>query len=743
MLNSIVLHHDGKKEEKCAIRRARAPAGAPVVAFLALLVLICFSAPAFGQTWNGSVSNLWNNASNWTPNGVPNSFSSVVITNATNNPVLINTTVAVDNLTLGGSNSATLDNGQVLELYGGAGAGSISNAGTITINSTGSNTNVILDGNFASIVTLSGGGTVSLSNFSGNAVWSLANIFLDNQETIQGSGQIGIGSPSFAFWLFNSGTIDANQSVALSISNPGMTATNTGTLEATAGGTLNLIDVFTNTNGLIRATGAGSVVNLGGSTINGGTLTTTTGGEIRNNGTATVNGVTISTGSTLTLLNGATTTIQGTITNNGTMDQHSTGSNTDLLVSGAVTLTGSGSLILSNNSANRIYGSGSDSLTNDVNHTIQGAGQIGIGGANAFTLDNKGTILANDSNTLIIAPGKPFTNTGTLQVNSGSLMHVEGSAGSFTNFSGNTLTGGTYAVHSGTLQIDQLGSGGGEINTLGDGTAATTVLLDGASAAITDQTGKNALNLSNVAANASLTLENGNNMTTSQFTFANAGSVTVGNGSTLNLFVYKQSGGSLKVNGTLKAGTAASIQAGTVSGGGTIVGVLFNQGGVVTASDPGSPDILTINGSYLQGAGGTLEAFLEGTVAGTGGYSQLDVTRTASLTGAANLSGMLDVDMVTGSNFDPVAGDDFFVLLADGGFVGSPALALDTADAPPLPNGDTWSVNYETTGCPNGAAGCVELQVNAPVPEPSSVILFGTALAMAAFLGLRKAVSGS
>src|SRR5579871_1709035 len=45
---------------------------------------------AAAQTWNGSVSDLWDVAANWSPGTVPNSSTaSVAITSATNNPVLI------------------------------------------------------------------------------------------------------------------------------------------------------------------------------------------------------------------------------------------------------------------------------------------------------------------------------------------------------------------------------------------------------------------------------------------------------------------------------------------------------------------------------------------------------------------------------------------------------------------------------------------------------------------------------
>ena len=86
------------------------------------------------QTWNGSVSDLWSNASNWTPNTVPNSTSaSATVTNATNNPVLIDIAPTIANLTVGAPNSVSLNNGDSLTIAGGAGAGSLDIAGTLTV----------------------------------------------------------------------------------------------------------------------------------------------------------------------------------------------------------------------------------------------------------------------------------------------------------------------------------------------------------------------------------------------------------------------------------------------------------------------------------------------------------------------------------------------------------------------------------------------------------------------------------
>ena len=165
----------------------------------------------------------------------------------------------------------------------------------------------------------------------------------------------------------------------------------------------------------------------------------------------------------------------GTIINNGTIAQNSTGSFTDLHISGTVTLTGTGVLAMSDSPNNRIFATGSDSLTNDVNHTIQGSGQLGINNAGfGFTLTNNGTILANQSNALNIAPSGNTTNNGTFQANSGSLLFMNGT---LTNYdpTTSTLTGGTYNAFSGTIQLSQANTGTGAVIA----TNAATILLDG------------------------------------------------------------------------------------------------------------------------------------------------------------------------------------------------------------------------------------------------------------------------
>ena len=111
--------------------------------------------------------------------------------------------------------------------------GTISDRGTFVIDGTSSNAIV----NLGSAVTLSGGGVVTLKSGSGNAFLRGNGFTLTNTaDTIQGAGLIG---DSGALAIVNQATIDANASgQGLNVNQGNGGVTNTGTLEATNGGTL-------------------------------------------------------------------------------------------------------------------------------------------------------------------------------------------------------------------------------------------------------------------------------------------------------------------------------------------------------------------------------------------------------------------------------------------------------------------------------------------------------------------------
>ena len=321
------------------------------------------------------------------------------------------------NLTIDKSDSLHTNNNTILTISG----SSIANAGSISMNSTGNTTRLVIS---APNVTLSGSGTLTMSNNAQNLIYGAATAdTLTNQQTIQGSGNIGDGQMT----LVNSGTINANQSVALTIAANGGT-TNTGTLEATSGGTLGFSGTtVTNTGGTINTSGGtiaassstiqgGTVTVAGGSlvnsTISGANVTVTGASSLLLNNGAINNGGTLknSTQGTIEVVGGASNALGGTVTNPagglikidnnthlalqsgtytnaGTISMNSTGNATELIVSAPnVTLAGAGTLTMSNNAQNLIFGAATaDTLTNPG--TIQGSGSVGDG---QMTLVNSG-----------------------------------------------------------------------------------------------------------------------------------------------------------------------------------------------------------------------------------------------------------------------------------------------------------------------------------------------------------------
>lgn len=341
--------------------------------------------------------------------------------------------------------------------------------------------------------------------------------------------------------------------------------------------------------------------------------------------------------------------------NNGSFQLNACGVNTDLDVSGVVTLRGTGAVTLSNDLNNHImgYGQGNGSLLNQS--VIQGAGTIGWGGSigagNTLTNDVKGTIYADQGNSLTIGvTSGSFTNNGTLKVKNGSTLYIQGAG--FTNFSGgNTLTGGMYLV-SGTFEFD-----GASIEN-----NAASITLIGNTAGIISQLGANAL--ANFAANAkvgSFSLTSGAllSATVASGNFTNAGTLTISAKSNLQISApspkvaaYIQTGGTTTVDGTLHATGGATIEAGKLYGKGTISTYLVSSGSVTAGDSATKPGVLS-SSTYSQSSTGSLNIALGGLTAGTQ-YGHLAVSNGASL------GGTLNVTLING--FVPAVGDAFSIL---------------------------------------------------------------------------------
>ena len=161
-----------------------------------------------------------------------------------------------------------------------------------------------------------------------------------------------------------------------------------------------------------------------------------------------------------------------------------------------------------------------------------------------------------------------LSNTGTVEVESSTLYQ----SGSFSNFSGTTLTGGTYFVS----KTGQFEFSGADVVT-----NAATIFLDGPSSEIINTSGDNALAaLTTNTAAGQFTVQDGGSFTTAG-SLSNAGAITVSGGSTLTISgALTQSAGSTTLaQGTLTSTISTVTLAGGLLGGtGTVKGNVSNTG---------------------------------------------------------------------------------------------------------------------------------------------------------------------
>ena len=305
------------------------------------------------------------------------------------------------------SGNFNVPNGQLVEL-----SGTITNSGTITLNSTNTYSSLYLAAN----TTLTGGGTVVMGagaayaqiyGNDGSSTYTLTN----SNNTIEGYGCISCGG---YINFVNNSTVNANtsgQTLSLYL-NSLTTGTNTKTMEATNGGQLELQNgTWTNTGGTITAATSSDVL-LTDTVITGGTLSTSgsgaTAGVIYSNGAELI-GVT-NTGN-LTVQNADTLNVSGTITNSGTISLQSSTTYTNLYLEANTTLAGSGTVVMGNGAPYaQIYGVSGTTLTSD--NTIEGYGCISCGGYINFV--NNSTVNSNTSGeTLNLALSSTTTGTNT------------------------------------------------------------------------------------------------------------------------------------------------------------------------------------------------------------------------------------------------------------------------------------------------------------------------------------------
>ncbi len=533
--------------------------------------------------------------------------------------------------------------------------GSISNAGSIVLASTGDGTSLMIG---SPLVTLSGKGKIVLAGtgasqiFSGGAGFALANV--DN--TISGAGQINVA-------LTNSGIITADQTSALSVNSSSLT--NTGTMQATnKGGLVIQSSTVMNAGGTIQATTAGSHVDLGTSTIMGGSLHTAAGGVIDTSGGGTLDGLSagaVISDATILVKDNENLTLLGTISNAGTISQAAVAGVSDIrLGSSIVTLTGGGKLLMSNNGNNRIYGNAPNYRLVNVNNTISGAGQLGTAQMR-LTNQAAGVINANQAASKTV-PGTLTLNTGQALITNAGLMEATNTGGlvlqsSVMNAGGTILATGagahvdlsTASIIGGTLS----GASGGVVNVVpGNSTldglsagaltnAATVVVEDSTSLALLG-TIANTGQISEAATASTASISIGGSATT----LTGKGSVLLSNNAGNQIFGSNVLSQLVNVDNTISGagqlgvGTSLGLvnqAAGIINANQALALTLNTTGDVVNAGLMEATDTAVGNGGFVVQSTSIDNA--AGTIQAVGANAHIDLSNGTIVGGTLSTSG--------------------------------------------------------------------------------------------------------
>lgn len=544
--------------------------------------------------------------------------------------------------------------GGIVQLFGSTyTGGTLSTSGTGVIETSGdailnslTNTGVIRAGNTTVLegtITNSGkiensSGTIGMSGSvtlagSGSVIMSGSSVLnqftgsdsLTSKQLIHGSGTI------YQLPLTNQAMLSAD-SKGNTLFLSGGASSNTSTMQATAGGILELDTVVNNTGGTITALNGSTVIftnNFNGA-INGGILTTAGTGVIESQNGVLDGTVNVPTNAGKLNADNFNLSIQGTINNTGTINLIG---NSCISLNQPSTLTGSGKVVMASTTC--IDGSGLAFTNQSI---IEGSGSIGD--SNPMPITNMGSIIASGASGLVIhANSTGFTNNGKLIANSGSTLTVDSP---FNNLSGSgTLSGGTYSV-TGSLGLP------GSI-----GNNAANITLTGASAEIViANTSTNALaSLASIAGTGALSLQNGQALSTTTG-LASAGKIIVGTGSSFKVGgSCKQTAGVITVDGTFTA-ASMNLQRGSLVGKGTIAAAVSSNGAITAGDSSTKPGKLSISGSYTNQANGSLNIFIGGTSAGS--FGDLAVSNGVSL------GGTLNIKLV--NSFVPAIGNTFTIL---------------------------------------------------------------------------------
>ncbi len=293
---------------------------------------------------------------------------------------------------------------------------------------------------------------------------------------------------------------------------------------------------------------------------------------------------------------------------------------------------------------------GNNTFTMNAGSSLTGAGLFFIGGGtftfnvneNAPTNFQVGGGTINGPGILTIASaftwsGGSFDGAGTTTISAAATISIIG-ANTKAVTGGHVLNIAGPTTWTGIGELD--GSPGSIINNSGTFTAQNDAV-----------SGDGGFGAGLIFNNTGTFTKSGTTGTTSfqGNQFNNSGTVNVQSGTLSFSKNYNQTAGTTVVSAgaTLASNATVNLQAGTLSGTGTVSADVSNAGTVSTGSSTGT---LTISRTYTQSSTGTLNIKI-------GGASQFD---TIAIGGAATLGGTLNVSLI--NSFVPTAGQTFKIL---------------------------------------------------------------------------------
>ena len=599
-----------------------------------IIDIVIGTGPLTVVIWTASSPGNWSTGSNWLGGAQPTSPQEVEI--------LVPIKVTAD-----GNDSAAglvVVTGATVNIISGATLtilDFINGGGTIQLNSTGTDPTLAIDG----AVSLVGGGTIKMIGTPGEdnilGVPGTHAFLINVDYTIEGTGTIGGGDGNLTFENF--GTVNAND--GLLTVNTGNQVYNDGLMEATVdpvaatAGTLQIKDSVVNA-GTVQADGIGAAVTLSGATFdnlfsvvakNGGSVTFTdvkvtneavsatdpAGGTINaTGGTITFNGGSIANGNLLEATNLGTLQLENiTVTNSSAATATVDGTSTLDLMSASIlggTIENDGNVVVTNG-VSVLHG---DSVTNSGTMTVEAGASLTLEGDTTLINQAGGHITADGGTVSIEIDADANVNSGTIEAVNG------GEVDFYINVEGGSNHGLIEAGAGGTVHFFQVHQGGGGGGGQG-GNYGTMEAADGG--ALIFDGGLDNFDLLEAVNGGTVNLANG--------AHNHAGGTILATG-----------GGIVTIDGGLRNEATATVEADDPSSQVDINGFVDNLGTIQATGANAQVDMA--NGSVDNELGGLIEA-------DTGGTLTFDSTLDGAINAGtikAGAGGTIIIDGFSGGN---------------------------------------------------------------------------------------------